>query len=62
MQRLEGSELHGDVPDGLSWISTHPQHDERIAAIEAQQLEAAAQTEWEPLDLDWDAVLEALKE
>ena len=36
------SELHGDVPDSLSWISTHPQHAERIEAIEAQQLEAAA--------------------
>ncbi|MCP3917247.1 MAG: M48 family metallopeptidase [bacterium] len=55
-QKLE--ELYGDVPDSLSWISTHPQHKERIEAIRESASEGS---EWEPLDVDWDAVKAALE-
>ena len=33
---LKESEPGSDMPDVLAWVSTHPEHDERIAAIEAQ--------------------------
>ncbi len=55
------AEEHGDVPDTLAWFSTHPQHEERIAAIEAFAAATANTDEWEPLDVDWDAMLEALE-
>lgn len=47
---------HGDVPDSLSWMSTHPLNEERIRAIERQVAELAGDEPWEPLDLDWAAV------
>ncbi len=53
-------EEYGDVPDALAWTSTHPQHDERVAAIEAYEAEHGAGVEYEPLDIDWEAVQEAL--
>jgi predicted Zn-dependent protease len=53
-------EEYGDVPDVLAWTSTHPQHDERVAAIEAYEAEHGAGVEYEPLDIDWEAVQEAL--
>ncbi len=54
------NELHGDIPDSLAWISTHPQHSERIAAIEALAEGAGADRDWQPLDVDWDGMLVAL--
>ncbi|MFT7676455.1 MAG: hypothetical protein ACI8QC_000426 [Planctomycetota bacterium] len=55
---------HGDVPDALSWASTHPQFDVRIAALDEAlaAAEAAGQVPdaWTPLGVDWDAVQEAL--
>ena len=50
----------GDVPDALAWISTHPQHKERVAAITAYADEHASGVVYEPLDIDWEAVLEHL--
>jgi predicted Zn-dependent protease len=47
----------GDLPGVVSWISTHPQHDERIAAVEAQA-DALAPQAFEPLDIDWHEVQE----
>lgn len=55
---------HGDVPDALSWFSTHPQFDQRIAALEETLALARAAGEvpdvWTPLDVDWEAVQDAL--
>jgi hypothetical protein len=50
----------GDVPDALSWMSSHPQHTARVEAITAYAAEHGAGVEYEPLDVDWDAVLAAL--
>lgn len=47
----------GDLPGVVSWISTHPQHDERIAAVEAQA-EALTPQAYVPLDIDWQEVQE----
>lgn len=55
-------EEFGDVPNSLAWTSTHPQHDARVAAILAYEREHGAGVEYEPLDLDWDAVRGALTE
>jgi len=52
---------HGDVPDSLAWFSTHPQHVERIAAIEEYAAAHGDTYQWEPLDIDWDAMLKALE-
>lgn len=43
---------HGGLPGALEWISTHPDHDARIAAVERQAAELPA-AEFEPLDVDW---------
>lgn len=48
-------EEHGDLPGVVSWISTHPQHEERIAAIKAQ-LAALPKQDYEPMDIDWEEV------
>ncbi len=53
-------EEHGDVPDALEWLSTHPQHTARIAAI-AAEAERLGLVVWEPLAVDWAAVKAALK-
>ena len=51
---------YGDVPDALAWTSTHPQHDSRVAAILAYEREHGAGVEYEPIDVDWEAVCAAL--
>ncbi len=45
----------GDIPDAISWISTHPQHEDRIEALEKQisSLPACVPV---PLELDWSDV------
>lgn len=45
----------GDIPEALSWISTHPQHDARIAAIRGQ-LGTLGPQDYQPLGIDWDEV------
>ncbi|MEE8468519.1 MAG: M48 family metallopeptidase [Planctomycetota bacterium] len=52
----------GDVPDALAWFSTHPQHKERVAAITAYADEHARGVVYEPLDIDWERVLERLED
>jgi predicted Zn-dependent protease len=42
----------GDLPDAISWISTHPQHEARIAAIE-DQLARLPKCDNQPLEVDW---------
>jgi predicted Zn-dependent protease len=54
-------ERYGDMPSAFAWTSSHPQFDDRIQSIEATLGALESQPEWEPLDVDWDAVLEALK-
>lgn len=52
-------ERDGDVPAALSWMSSHPQHAERIAAVAAEAARLGLIT-WEPIEVDWAAVKEAL--
>lgn len=48
-------EEHDDVPGMLAWISTHPDHDTRIANLNAQ-IATLPTVEYEPLKLDWKKV------
>lgn len=52
-------EEHGSQPPALTWISTHPEHRDRIDSIEAL---ATPGMEYSPLDVDWEAVQAALAE
>jgi predicted Zn-dependent protease len=51
---------HGDIPGAISWLSTHPQHEDRIESINnyAESLEA---TDYKPLELDLAAAQEAIQ-
>ena len=53
-QRVE--EIMGEIPDSLTWLSTHPQHQERIDSVRNYVAEHGAGVEWIPLDIDWEAV------
>lgn len=53
----EGNEL----PTGLEWISTHPDHDARIINIRGLVAELGPQ-DYEPLDVDWDDVKKRVDE
>lgn len=44
-----------NVPTGLEWISTHPDHEARIINIRGLVGELGPQ-DYEPLDIDWDDV------
>ena len=48
-------EKASEIPGMLTWMSTHPGHDERIANLKAQ-IAAAPAPELKPLDLDWAAI------
>ena len=52
-QKLKAQQ--GGVPGALAWISTHPDHDVRIAAVEAEAAELPP-VKRQPLDLDWKQV------
>lgn len=52
-------EASSEMPGMLAWMSTHPEHDERIANLR-QQIAAAPPTTLKPLDLDWAAVQAAV--
>ena len=45
----------GDLPDGLAWISTHPDHKARIISIR-EQVGTLSPQEYRPLDVDWQEV------
>ena len=51
---------HGDIPGAISWLSTHPQHEDRIESINnyAESLDA---TDYKPLELDLAAAQEAIR-
>ena len=55
MLKDEGNEL----PDAIAWLSTHPQHEVRIATIRGTLAKLGAQ-EYRPLAIDWDDVQEHL--
>ena len=54
-------EEHGDLPGVVSWISTHPQHEARIAAVKDQVAELPRK-EYRPLEIDLDEIKERLQE
>jgi len=47
--------LEGDIPDVLAWISTHPQHADRVAKIENYQLQIPRKA-YRLLELPWEEV------
>ena len=53
-------EAGSKMPGMLAWMSTHPEHDERIANLKTQ-IAAAPQVTVVPLDLDWAAVQAAAR-
>ncbi len=57
MLRDEGQ----DVPDAIAWLSTHPQHEVRIATIRGALAKLGAQ-QYRPLAIDWDDVQQHLKQ
>ncbi|MFT4648305.1 MAG: putative Zn-dependent protease [Glaciecola sp.] len=59
---LAMQERYGDMPSAIAWASSHPQFDDRIDSINTAVEQLDLPGVWEPLDLDWNAVLEALKE
>ncbi len=53
---------YGDMPKGMAWASSHPQFDERIQSIEEAMNSQELPGQWEPIDVDWEAVLTALED
>lgn len=51
----------GDLPGVVSWLSTHPQHEARIAAIR-DQLAAFPNQEYRPVEVDWAEVQRRVKQ
>jgi predicted Zn-dependent protease len=54
-------EEHGDLPGVVSWISTHPQHEARIAAVK-DQIAELPRKEYRPLAIDLDQIKQRLQE
>ncbi len=52
---------HGDLPGVLTWISTHPQHADRIANVDAT-VAALPDREYQPVQVDWPNVQRRVKE
>ncbi len=50
-----------DFPAAIKWLSTHPQHDERIATIRGELAKLPPQ-QYRGLDIDWEKVQQRLKE
>lgn len=51
------AEEHGDVPADLAWMSSHPQHSQRIEAIHQQQAALPA-VDYVELDVNWQQLQE----
>jgi len=49
-----------DVPAAIAWISTHPQHDVRIASIRARVADLPPQ-QYRSLNIDWDGLKRRLQ-
>lgn len=54
-------EQGADLPAGLSWISTHPEHEARIITVR-DTLATLPEREFEPLDIDWADVQRRITE
>lgn len=52
---------HGDMPELFAWISTHPQHADRIASVTAT-VDALPERQYTPLDIDWQEVQSKVKD
>ncbi len=52
-------EEHGELPDIANWISTHPQHDERIANVKRLTASLPAK-QYDPLQVNWAAAVREL--
>ena len=48
-------EQGNDLPDGLEWISTHPDHDARIISVRETVGELGPR-KYAPIDIDWEAI------
>jgi Zn-dependent protease with chaperone function len=46
---------HGDFPGAVSWISTHPQHAERIESVR-EQVAGLPPRQYKPIPIDWQDV------
>jgi predicted Zn-dependent protease len=58
-EMLKNSEGSGELSQAMSWVSTHPEHGDRIAAIEAQ-IELLGPVRERDLLIDWQAVQASL--
>ncbi len=54
-------EQGGQLPGGLAWISTHPEHDIRIMNVRSQVAELGPQ-DYRPLDINWDEVKQQIEQ
>lgn len=54
-------EEHGELPGVVSWMSTHPQHEARIAAVR-EQLAALPVQKYRPVEVDWADVQHRIKQ
>jgi hypothetical protein len=52
-------EQEGEIP---VWMSTHPAPGGRAQAVRDQVLELSSTPQWEPLDINWDKLLQRLDE
>ena len=50
-----------DLPAAMRWLSTHPEHEARIATVRGALAKLGAQ-EYRPLAIDWDDVQQHLKQ
>lgn len=50
-----------DLPAAMRWMSTHPEHEARIATVRGALAKLGAQ-EYRPLAIDWDDVQQHLKQ
>ena len=48
-------EEHGDIPDMLAWISTHPQHADRIDSVN-EIVRSLPKRDYEPIEVDWQVI------
>lgn len=46
---------HGDLPGLFAWISTHPQHADRIESVN-QMVSELPKTDYQSIDVDWNQV------
>ena len=60
-ETLKASESGTELTGALSWVSTHPEHSERIEAIE-ELIEELGGTRERDLHIDWPAVQESLSQ